>query len=84
MACKSRVLLGKIRLYFGEQSGAYEGWGDIVDLSRGTCRVFNDGDMDKIWQHMALLRTKWDDLVAELQKALDDFVLQELELPSQD
>jgi hypothetical protein len=80
----SRVLSGKIRLYFGEQSAAFEErWGGIIQESANTCQLFNDGDMQAVWKHVHTLRTTKNDLLRELQEALDAFVQQKLELPSQ-
>jgi hypothetical protein len=79
----SRVLSGRIRLCFGGQSAAFEGWRAIIAESATTCQVFNDGDMAVVGQHVAQLRSMWNGLLHAVQAALDDFVQQELELPSQ-
>ncbi|MDD2890642.1 MAG: hypothetical protein PHE49_08405 [bacterium] len=78
----SRVMAGKIRLYFDDKDGNFEkAWIDIVEQSGNMCSLFHSPNttFNDVLSTVDDLRNKKNNLLELLELEIDRFVLEKLE-----
>jgi hypothetical protein len=81
---QSRIISGKIGLYFEDKSDKFKIlWSEIIQQSEGTCSLFYPypPNIQNIYDKMAELRDRKNELLGVLQKEIDYFVFEKLEPP---